>query len=793
MPAIGTAIAGLVTAFKATAVGGWLTTHWLGRLLASTALTALQASLTPRPATPGITTEYTLTGDTNPCGFTLGTYATAGDMVCPPMSHGEVGGTPNAFLTYVIALSDVPGQTLSRVIIDGAYVTLGAVPHADYGRPVEGRLAGRAWVKYYDGSQNAADPMLLAKYGSYPERPWTADMIGRNTCYAILTFQFDRERFTGLPVCRFELGSIPLYDPRLDSTVGGTGAHRWANRATWSASRNPMVQTYNLMRGIEISGLGTYGGQVEAADLPLDVWFTAMNACDATAPGSLPLFGGMPTWEAGIEVRVDREPASIIEELLKAATAQITDNAGVWKPRVGPPGLPVLFMTDDDQIVTRPQDRDPFPPADQRYNGVAASYPEPNALWEVKTAPPRYNPTWEIEDGGRRVASLQLPAVTAPGQVQRIMEALARDERRHLRHGFSLPPMAAILEPLDTISWTSAWRGYSGKLFEIGEVADDLKTMLQQVAVRECDPADWNWNTGLEMPIAIPSAATVYPADPTVPGFDLLAHAIPDSTGAPRRPAVRLIWAATGMSGFRGIEYEVRVQATGAVIARNSVSDVTSGELIISEGILAGTAYEGRARPIADRPVAWTGWEAATTDPLLLQGQDLGVGAVTRRTSQILTSDVTVNELLNLSNTVLIEPFTFNAVPYVSDLAIAGYPFINPCVMTFFGEIVPANNNGGTIVIRLQGSQDLVGWSNTAYVQHRWGANNQGVIIPVAMRAVDMLPAGFPTSIDSGRILRSPDWLAWTHYRLVACVTTSNAAGVAVRIGSNLMLEQTNR
>lgn len=659
MPAIGIAISGLVTAFKATAIGSFLTTHWLGRLLASTALTALQAALTPRPPTPGIATEYTLTGDTNPCGFVLGTYATAGDMVCPPMSHGEVGGTPNAFLTYVIALSDVPGQALLRLIIDGAYVTRGGVAHAEYGQPLEGRLAGRAWVKYYDGSQTAADPMLLAKYGSYPERPWTADMIGRNVCYAILTFQYDRERFTGLPVCRFEMAGIPLYDPRLDSTVGGAGAHRWANRTTWTASGNPMVQTYNLLRGVEIPGLGTYGGQVEAADLPLDVWFTAMNACDVTAPGSLPLFGGMPTWAAGIEVRVDREPASIIEELLKAATAQMTDNAGVWKPRVGPPGLPVLFITDDDQIVTRPQDRDPFPPADQRYNGVAASYPEPSALWEVKTAPPRYNPAWEIEDGGRRVASLQLPAVPVGGQVQRIMEALARDERRHLRHGFSLPPMAAILEPLDTISWTSAWRGYTGKLFEVGEVADDLKTMLQQVAVRECDPADWVWNTSFEKPIAIPSAVTVYPASVTVPGFDLLAHSIADGAGTPRRAALRPVWTASGMTGFRGLEYEVRVQATGTIIARNSITDTGPGETILSEGILGGIAYQARSRPIADRPVAWTDWKSATTSDVRIGMVDLAtpVLAAINDTAALAASTRRTLEVTNKGEAIFYDTF----------------------------------------------------------------------------------------------------------------------------------------
>ena len=104
-------------------------------------------------------------------------------------------------------------------------------------------------VKYYDGTQLAADPMLISKYGAASVRPWTADMIGRGICYAILTFRYERTIFNGFPTVRFVMQGIPLYDPRKDSTAGGVGAHRWANLATWEWSANPIVQLYNLHRG----------------------------------------------------------------------------------------------------------------------------------------------------------------------------------------------------------------------------------------------------------------------------------------------------------------------------------------------------------------------------------------------------------------------------------------------------------------------------------------------------------------------------------------------------------------
>ena len=91
-------------------------------------------------------------------------------------------------------------------------------------------------------------------------------MIGTGICYAILTFRFNRELFQAYPQCRFEMGGIKLYDPRSDTSVGGSGAQRWADLATWTASDNPMVMTYNIKRGITLPGLGIWGGDAVAAD-----------------------------------------------------------------------------------------------------------------------------------------------------------------------------------------------------------------------------------------------------------------------------------------------------------------------------------------------------------------------------------------------------------------------------------------------------------------------------------------------------------------------------------------------
>lgn len=620
------------TAFAAGTVGSFLTTTVVGRLLTTVALTALSRAMAPKPraTASGIRSERTLTGGTTPASFILGRYATEGQLVAPPMSHGQVGGTPNAYLTYVIELGDTPGQTLESVILNGEPVTLGATPHADYGLPVEGKFTGFAWIKYYDGTQTAADPMLIDKYGADPDRPWTADMIGTGICYAICTFRLNRQLFSSFPPVRFVMGGIPLYDPRKDTSVGGTGAHRWADPSTWEASENPAVQWYNILRGITLPGGDNWGGQADAADLPLADWFAAMNAADA--PVALSAGGTEPAWRAGYEVFVNDEPASVMEEIGKACSGQIAEVGGVWKPQIGPARLPVIFLTDDDLNRDEAKTFDPFPAPSDIYNGVQASHPAPDALWQSTDAPPLYNTTYEAEDGGQRhVADLSLPAAPYPVQVQRLMRAYLEDNRRLRRHGLTLPPEAIALEPLDTVSWTSAANGYSAKAFEIAAQADPLVRSTPKATMRERDGSDYDWVPGDETPVSFPPTRTATPAAYAIASWTLAPATIADASGADRRPALAVTWDTAGMDDISGVAYELRVQATGAAGPGGTFGDVAAGTGTIGAGILPATAYEVRLRPIptSGRAAAWTAWKAATTGDVRITTSDVDPGAIT--------------------------------------------------------------------------------------------------------------------------------------------------------------------
>lgn len=624
MAVVGTAI---VSALLPGAAA-WVTSA-LGSLLASAAMTVLAQALQDQPQAEqtGIKTDVTTAGESTPQSTILGTYATAGNMVCPPMTAGRANGAPNGFLTYVIDVSDMPVTGMAGLWINDEKVVLGPPDPAGslypFHRPVtEGKHAGQAWVRFYDGTQTAASDSLTPHGG---ERPWTADMIGRGVAYAIVRFRYNTEVYTGLPSVLFEVDGVRLYDPRQDSTAGGTGTQRWANPATWTHTRNPAVMIYNILRGITLPDGTVWGGEATAADLPAANWFAAMNECDLVV-------GGKPQYQAGYEVHIGpesmggREPASVIESLLRVCSGQITEFGGVWRMRAGPVGAPVAVFSDDDIIITEGQQFEPFPGLSETYNAVHAQYVEPGERWASKEAPPRYTPAYEAEDDDRRlVASLNLDACTDGTQAQRLMLSYAKDGRRARYHDFTLPPDFSHIDVLDAIAWTSERNGYISKVGEVTSASVGSQSLLTRVGWRERDPADYDWTPGLELPTVV-NPVTLYPPAPqAVPGWAVSATTVKDAGGADRRPAIVLSWSPD-VEDATGIAYEIRVSGRTEIASAGSTQAFVAGGLIVTEGVLPAIQMQARGRLVVpNRATAWTAWTNVLTPDVRLGGSDIGL------------------------------------------------------------------------------------------------------------------------------------------------------------------------
>lgn len=553
-------------AFATTTLAGAVVSYLIGAAIAYGVSLLSQALLgEDQPTqTQGVNLTVKM-GDDKPMSFIAGTSATAGKRKYIG-AWGKDGKTPNAYLTDVIETGNIPAPGTPAFWVDDKKVTVlwGDAP-VEQGYPVlEYRKNGKdyLWFKYYDGNQTAPDLYLAAKFGTDPDRPYKNTMIGRGCPYFIATARLDQDLFPSQPTFLCEAPVSAWYDIRKDSTNGGSGSHRWDNRATWEPSDNPVVLIYNIIRGVYYGAEWVYGGQnLPAYRLPASNWMVAANECDRL----IPLAGGgsEKQFRCGTEINCDMVPLDVIDKLKKACNGRIAEVGGIFKILVGAPGAAVYSFSDNDILVTKGQNYTPFPGLDATYNGIEATYPEPLEKWATKDAPARYSTDLESADGNRRLASgVTFEAVPFPVQVQRLMKLLIEEDRRFRVHSFYLPPDAWTLEPNDVVSWTSVRNGYSNKKFLVVRI-DGERSFNQLVVLKEIDPSDYDWSTDEQVPISVgPVGPIVQPSHPMF-GWQALPAVFFDSAGNARRPSIEVFYAGD-QDGVDRVRVEVFLKEDGS-------------------------------------------------------------------------------------------------------------------------------------------------------------------------------------------------------------------------------------
>ena len=587
--------------------------------LASIGLSYIAKAISGKPDSAaqqlGIKGTIQLGGDL-PRSFLVGYSATAGSLVYVN-TWGQDGKTPNAYLTMVISLSDLPITALRQIWVNDVLVTWpGGGTATSYGTPIsEFSKDGKdyLWAKFCDGTQTAADPWLTSQFGGDLNYPYSSGRIGKGVAYVIMTARLNSDLFSGFPRFKFAGDGAKFYDPRKDSTAGGSGTHRFDDPSTWEFTLNPKVIEYNVLRGISFDGKWLYGLQsMTPSRLPTDSWFAAMNECDLLVDNSA---GDQePQYRCGAEVPVNMTPADLIDAFDMACNGRIAEIGGIYKAYAGAAGAAVFAFTDDDLLITEAKSFDMFPSLGELVNGCSATYPEPEEGWAAKDAPAYIDPTLEEEDGGRELlASVQYTLVPYAEQVQRLMRSAVKEGRKFRKHTAVAPPAFWMLEPGDIVAWTSATNGYDAKSFRVDTGTDQDNLDVGLVLV-EVDPGDYDWNPATDYkPVSNGPLLLVPPPAQAIAGWQVSAVAIPGDNGR-SRAAIRLQWDAD-VDDVNGVFYQVRLASTAAIVLSGVTDYWNVGLLDISESILPSTDYEarGRYRPRSPRETTSSDWLPVTT------------------------------------------------------------------------------------------------------------------------------------------------------------------------------------
>ena len=560
-------------------------------------------------------------GGAVPRAFGLGYHVTAGSLVYANYWGSTAPGgttTPNAYLTLVIALGDLPGEKLLELWVDGEQAFLSDTGDVALGTRINEYIKDGVpylWLKYHDGTQTAADD-LCTDYAASADRPYPATRIGTGVCYAVVTALVEDTLWTGIPSFKFALSGIPLYDPTQDSTNGGSGPHRYSTPSTWGGDGDqlPAVQAYNVLRGIRYNGAWVYGLQTmtNQARLPAANWNAQINKCRATVVG---LSGPEPSYRSGGQIDVSSQPANALDELLTACQGRISEIGGFYKIHLGAPDSNAFAWTDADLLSSEQQTFRPFFSLANSVNGIQGTYPDPAQAWQTATAPALYRTDLEVHDGNRRLmAAPQFNFVPYPEQVQRLQQSGIAEAQRARTHALPFPPAFWLVEPGDVGVWNSTRNGYVNKQFRVDSVVDRANLDLV-ISVTEVDPTDYDWDHNTDY-TGVATGPTVIPRPPPQGVVDWYAEGtvLNDSSGTAARAAIRIAWDGT-LPGVVGVQYEVRLTVDLSSVTRGRTDQLAAGALIISQGILPLTAYQVRGQylPNAPRDMLWSDWLDVTT------------------------------------------------------------------------------------------------------------------------------------------------------------------------------------
>jgi hypothetical protein len=587
---------------------------------------------TPSSANDHFSAQGTLqAGGDIPRAFNLGYSMTAGSLVYAN-TWGIDGETPNAYFTQVIALADLPGGDLVEVWVNGELCTVEWGTVTAQGSPVlEYRKDGKdhVWIKYYDGTQTAADSFLQTQVAS-ADRPWGLTRVGYGVAHAICTALVEDTLFSGFPTYKFAMSGLPLYDISKDSTAGGSGAHLWSDPSTWGGDGDdlPAVQIYNILRGVSYDSVWLYGLQsMTAPRLPAANWIAQVNKCREAI---LNESGGFePTYRSGLQINVNTQPANAIETLLTACQGRVSEIGGFYKIHLGAPEGPTFEFTDADILSTEAQTFTPFFPLADSINGITASYPNPAEGWNTKAAPAIFRDDYEARDGNRRLlANPSFDAVPYSEQVQRLMKSALDEAQRARRHALVMPPAFWLVEPGDIVEWTSARNGYEEKIFRVDGVVDEPNLDVSW-NITEVDPSDYDWDPGEYQPVV--TGPTIFPRPSPQGIVDWFAEPwiIKDDSGLNRRPAIRLSWDGD-MPGVDGVAFAIRNKSDHEVVHRGRTDYLDAGAIIISQSLLPNFEYQAQGKyiPSAPRDVIPSDWMDVTTPNVLLGFADFDESVV---------------------------------------------------------------------------------------------------------------------------------------------------------------------
>lgn len=466
-----------------------------GALATSAILSGVQAQLQSGKKPPRFPTNVNYAGTLERRRIIYGEMQVGGMETIEPLTTG----TNNENLHEIITLAGHEVNAIPFVFFgqEAVGTISGIAGNANDGKVTSGTFANKAWVRRYLGTATQTADWILDNALSV----WTSDHRGADVAYLAIQYAYDLAVYQNgaKPQPTALVQGWKLYDPRLDSTNGGSGAHRVNDRSTWAYSTNNALCTAHYLL--------VYRG-VPAAQIPWDEVAEAADVCDESVV--VPT-GTQKRYTCNVvleEATTPEEHLANLEILTGSMLGWCVERGGKWHIGAGCWRVP-SFQINEPNVIGDCEVQTAFT-FDERWNGIRGSFIDPAQQYQPNEFPPTQDDDYVTADGGSFFKDVRFDACTSVFEAQRAAVLLTRKSRRCRSITMRCDMSAYDICPGDTGIVTIGILGWANQAVVCEGWQFDEQGAIN-LSLRESNAADWNDPIGGDYvtPLAITAPAPV--------------------------------------------------------------------------------------------------------------------------------------------------------------------------------------------------------------------------------------------------------------------------------------------
>lgn len=362
--------------------------------------------------------DVTIRSAVEPARIIYGKARTSGPVVYTN-TQPTPGTNDNSTLWTAISLANHECASIEEIWLDGDQILwsqlsgTGGVTSGKYG-PINTNEVTNFYAKLGTPSQTALSELVSAF------NDWTTSYTGQDITYIVSAFELGTATGEGVWAqgapnnIRAVVKGKKVYDPRKDSTNGGSGVHRLADPTTWEWSDNPALCLADYLFDDRL-GLGAEG--VTYNDIDWSMVADAADDCDVTVTTPA---GNQKRFTCNGVLSTGATYADNIRTLVSSMNGMLTWTGGKYRIRACAYEAPTYSFTEDDivgDIQVQPERT-----RSQRFNTIRGTYIDPQSDYNSTEFIPVTNSSYQTtRDGGQKLTTdIALPMTNNEYMAQRI-------------------------------------------------------------------------------------------------------------------------------------------------------------------------------------------------------------------------------------------------------------------------------------------------------------------------------------------------------------------------------------